>query len=418
VESDWILHGPYTLDRSLMHNAIVFEVSRSIGRYAVRTRFCEVFLSADDHFGPGTYQGVYTLMEKITIGKDRVDIEELTEPMDSEPEIRGGYLLKIDKLDPGDNGFTAGGQPLLYVDPKEEEMVERPAQQNWIQDYIDEFGATLAAEDFSVPADSPEDRQYAQFIDVGAWIDHHLLNELSRNSDALSLSNYLYKGREGKLVQGPLWDHNVTLGFQRDAPYTGWVRQRFFSWWGRLFEDEVFARRYAERWRELRSGPLATERLHAIVDGFTDELREAQARNFERWEVSTPIGGWEAGEIAHLKTWVSLRTEWMDDALQAIPHRSRQLPGDVNQDGRLNILDPVALLRMLQEASEPPCETVAASTQLADANGDQRADLSDAVHLLNHFFLRGASPSLGRDCITLLDCGNVCPDYGDALVAE
>jgi hypothetical protein len=41
-DSDWILYAPYNFDRALMRNAFVYELSNQLGRYAVRTRFCEV----------------------------------------------------------------------------------------------------------------------------------------------------------------------------------------------------------------------------------------------------------------------------------------------------------------------------------------------------------------------------------------
>jgi len=37
----------------------------------------------------------------------------------SAPEITGGYILKVDRLDPGDSGLRAGGQTLGLVYPKE-----------------------------------------------------------------------------------------------------------------------------------------------------------------------------------------------------------------------------------------------------------------------------------------------------------
>ena len=47
-ESDWILYAPSPeFDHTLMHNTFAFELSRQIGRYAVRFQFVEVFLNTD-----------------------------------------------------------------------------------------------------------------------------------------------------------------------------------------------------------------------------------------------------------------------------------------------------------------------------------------------------------------------------------
>ncbi len=67
----------------MIRNPFIYEVSNEAGRYAVRTRFVEVFLN---HGGgsitkAGDYYGVYILMERIKQGPDRVDVAEL-------PDIR------------------------------------------------------------------------------------------------------------------------------------------------------------------------------------------------------------------------------------------------------------------------------------------------------------------------------------------
>ena len=130
ADSDWILYAPFSFDRVQINNAFVFDLSNQIGRYAVRTRFVEMYLNAnDDTVSASDYVGLYILMEKIKRGPERVNIEKL-EPWDStEPRIAGGYMLKIDRPDPGDRGFrTARGNPtygdgtLCYVDPKEIEI--------------------------------------------------------------------------------------------------------------------------------------------------------------------------------------------------------------------------------------------------------------------------------------------------------
>ena len=73
-ESDWILNARSRFDRSLMRNAFIYELSNQIGRYAVRTRFVELF--KNDNGGnlsySGDYDGVYTFMEKISRDRDRV----------------------------------------------------------------------------------------------------------------------------------------------------------------------------------------------------------------------------------------------------------------------------------------------------------------------------------------------------------
>ena len=81
-ESDWILYAPYA-DKSLMRNVLAYSLSNKIGRYASRSRFCELILN-------GEYMGVFVLFEKIKRDKHRVDISKLTEADTTGDALTGG----------------------------------------------------------------------------------------------------------------------------------------------------------------------------------------------------------------------------------------------------------------------------------------------------------------------------------------
>jgi hypothetical protein len=118
-DSDWVLYAAFNFDRALLRNPFVYELSRRTVRWATDSRFCEVFLyTAGDVIGPGDYRGVYSFMEKINRSGDRVDIEKLELSDNQEPEVTGGYIFKVDRLDPGDVGFAGGGQRFAHVYPR------------------------------------------------------------------------------------------------------------------------------------------------------------------------------------------------------------------------------------------------------------------------------------------------------------
>ena len=331
AESDWILYAPSSFDRALINNAFVFELSRQVGRYAVRTRFCEVYLNTkDDQVSASDYVGLYIFMEKIKRGEDRVNVEKL-EPWDStKPQISGGYMLKIDRRDPGDSGFrTSRGNPtygdgtLCYVDPKEDEITA--AQSAWIRNHLDDFEDALYGPDSADP-----ELGYARYIDVDSWIDHNLLNMLAMNVDALRLSTFIHKKRNGKLEMGPLWDFDRALDSTdgRDNNAQSWhgtgdgTDYHNYVWWNQLFEDVNFWQKYIDRWYALRNGAFSTAGLNATIDAMADELREAEVRNSQRWSGYAPRYGGFQGEIDHLQQWLQTRCLWVDDQFVSPPQAS------------------------------------------------------------------------------------------------
>ena len=322
-ESDWVLWGPYNFDLSLMHNPFIFELSRQIGRYASRTRFVELYLNT----GGGTlsssdYYGVYALMEKISRDADRVDVERLFDEHKQEPEVSGGYIFKIDRADPGDSGFGAAGQSIKYVYPKEVE-IERPgrdAQQQYVRRFFNEMGTALNASYFKDPT-----RGYAKYIDVDAAIDHHLLNVVAFNVDALRLSGYMYKPRGGKLMFGPIWDFDRALGSTdgRDNNPRTWRSTSsdrgtdFFNypWWKRMFSDIDFFQKYIDRFQSLRRAEFSKANINAIIDGMADELKEAQKRDLAKWNrrPRSAYGGTYQGEVNHMKTCLLYTSDAADE---------------------------------------------------------------------------------------------------------
>jgi hypothetical protein len=331
LQSDWILYAPYT-DKTLMRDVLAYKWSNDIGRYAVRTRFVEVFLRTST--GPvstADYAGVYVLEEKIKQDPHRVNLVDL-QPEDSvPPAVTGGYILKKDRLDPGDVGFTLGSDLRLdYVEPKEEEITD--AQAAWLTGWLNQMEAALAGPDFA-----------AAYLDFDSFIDHHILVEMTKNIDGFRLSTFMFKDRGAKLHMGPIWDYNLTLG---NANYlegwlpTGWYYQQLtgadYPWWPRLFQDPEFRLRYADRWFAFRRGPFRTQALLSDIDGSASLLNEAQARNYVRWPILGTyvwpnwfIGATYASEIDWMKQWLSDRLLWMDGQFPAPPvfnHAPGQVP--------------------------------------------------------------------------------------------
>ena len=132
-ENDWILHGPYS-DKSLMRNVIAYWIKSLMGRYASRTRFCEVVLNGD-------YIGVYVMVEKIKRDVNRVDIAKMEATDSAGDAVTGGYILRIDRFVQGvDGGWYSrfGLEEQLpyyrYEYPKDDRIT--PAQELYIQGYI------------------------------------------------------------------------------------------------------------------------------------------------------------------------------------------------------------------------------------------------------------------------------------------
>lgn len=327
AESDWVLYAPYS-DKSLMRNYLSYDWSNQIGRYGPRCRFVELyFKTSGGRMGSSHYAGVYVLIEKIKRNPDRVDIARLSRTDNSSPEITGGYILKKDRLDPGDNGIrTNRGQTLGLVEPKEDEITS--SQRSYILNYINQFESALYGNNFTDP-----ERGYRQYIDAGSFIDHHIMVELCKNIDGYRLSAFYHKDRNGKLHMGPVWDFNLALGnanYLNGGIPQGWyyplINADQYPYFPRLFQDPEFEQQYIDRWAMLRRGPFQTQALLSQIDEVAVYLDDAQRRNFQRWNILGTyvwpnyfVADTYPEELDFMKGWLEARLSWYDSNYVATP---------------------------------------------------------------------------------------------------
>ena len=396
AESDWVLDAPNIFDPSLIHDPFAYELSNDLGRYASRTRFVETFMdltggpvNLPNFTAAGDYTGVHVLEEKVKRNRNRVDIHGIEQENTTPPNVTGGWLLKIDRLDGDERSFSAANQFMIYQDPdgRDVQLPQWDPQEQYIIKYFNDFYAALTGPNWTNPISG-----YAAYIDVDSWIDHHLLNVMTMNLDSLRLSAYFYKPRNGKIHIGPVWDFGRAMGTSGKGSVIDWrafnprawrasnmlggsdYGTDFFNattppaWWERLFRDPDFLQRYIDTYQRYRATVFDTNRILAKVDRVAEGLREAQAREVILWAgqglsdtsprsgtVTSPMNiygqtysytfptpGTYQGEIDFLKHWMWAHINFMDTNFLDRPTLRTQ--GDmITAPTELNMTGPTRL---------------------------------------------------------------------------
>lgn len=345
-ENDWVLYAPFS-DKSMLRNFVTFFMGSHLDPYCSRMAYCEVIVNSE-------YKGVYILMEKIKKNENRVDIAKLKEDDISGNELTGGYIVKVDKIDPGFVFGTDGWRSIPtppYPDamniifqfyyPKAEDIVQQ--QKNYIQDYI-------ATSENSLTKTTFVDRNegYNKYLNTPSFVDQLILNEIAKEVDNYRYSTYFFKEKDsdgGKLHAGPAWDFN--LGYSNvdfwppGNDYTGWmypmvepVEWGIMFWWKRLMEDPYFRDLFYTRWHQLREYELSNENLQTAIDSIVNYIDEAKDRNYERWpilgEYVWPNYDWEGNdyedEVTYFENWLFNRIDWIDDNITGnLLHPSAEL---------------------------------------------------------------------------------------------
>jgi len=318
-ENDWILSAPYD-DKTLLRNNLCYDLMNSMGCYAPRTRFCELIINND-------YKGIYVLTEKIKRDENRVQI-----PKDGFLiETSGKGRIKDDEIFFIAN-YSKSCQIIKY--PKNPEINDI----NKIKQLFDNFENIIIQARFS--QNSIE--KLNDVFDIDASIDYILLSESIRSLDAFFVSTFWHTDKTGKLVLGPLWDCNITLGnanyhncWQTEGTYV------FNKWWAKLLmRNSNYKTNLCNRWKFLRKNCLSDSSVLAKIDSLAGIIEPALYRNFERWDILDKyvwpnyfVGHSYSEELYYMKSWMLNRLHWMDCYLGTCPYYAQVS----KHDGKNNI---------------------------------------------------------------------------------
>ena len=312
-------------DHALIRNQMVFAMAEYVGlEYTPGCVQADVYLNH-------VYNGTYILQEKIEVGKDRVNIEDLekqTEAVNDRPleeyphmgplkstagqmkyfaipndpeDITGGYLIEYENWT-----VRYKDEPCAYTtDRKKAIMLKAPeyaseAQMKYISSLIQAYENAIFAEDGFDPVTG---KHYTDLMDFDSLVLKYMLEEVCKNCDGNQSSQYYYKPLDSvstKMFAGPAWDYDTCFGdYARTNtralldPEGLYLTTRNSSryWWPQLYAKTDFVDGVRVRWTEkylpamrvlcgLEEDPTGTLRS---VKYYADAIRDSAAMNFTLW---------------------------------------------------------------------------------------------------------------------------------------
>ncbi len=238
---DWVLQAN-NFDASMLRNTITYDFAdRSGVAFTPESTFLDLYLNDQ-------YWGTYQLCEKVEVNDARVNIPDLTkETKKVNPDINlsecsrfgletiqgsasvpatrmgyeipknprditGGYLLELEiggRYVHETAGFvTTRNRAVVIHCPKYASL----EQTNYIADLYQEFEDAVFEFDGINPNTG---KSYFDYIDVDSFAKKYLVEEITKNMDAMISSQYIYKYPDktsNLLYAGPAWDYDSAIG--------------------------------------------------------------------------------------------------------------------------------------------------------------------------------------------------------------
>ena len=267
-----------------------------------------------------SFEGVYELYQRITPeNMDLTDLEELTEqanPLRSEeslnqlttgltlddwnqsitgkwwdyennPEnITGGYILEAD------NAMRYSGEASGFILESGAYMVAKSpaylseAQYQYISSYVQECENVMRE---SVGLDDYQ--ALSAYIDIPSFVGKYLVEEVSKNIDCSSTSQYFYKDQDGLLHAGPVWDYDWAYGVERIQEEIDYMDPTGFSardipgsliWWQLLYYNNAFYRDVVSLYENVLY-PWLNELVETGLNQWAQELSASAVMDYLRW---------------------------------------------------------------------------------------------------------------------------------------
>ena len=310
---EWVLLANY-YDKANVRNYLAYMTANKMGNLG----FQPSYIFVDVYFN-GKYYGLFLLTEQMEVNPGRVDIED-----NFSASGVSSFLIEADeraKLEyPGYQGrcyVTSGGYDFALKGPDADDYVEAcdllfynpdatPEEYEEAQEVYDQFEKDTAwlqsfMDDVSDAIYDLDYTRIQQLIDIDSFVDYYLVQEMFKNVDVGSTSQFyvIDQGQETvKLTMGPVWDFDIAAGVVDEtssSTYKSYSRAPLFTrerdyYYRELFKIPEFEQLVKERYSETRNEVFA--KIDYELDVVLSALENAQQRNIERWPLTQERKTW------------------------------------------------------------------------------------------------------------------------------
>ena len=348
----WILLAN-NIDNSLLRNKIAYDMQLETGMtYGIHSTFVDLYINH-------RYRGNYLVTEKMEIGENRIDIDDLekaTEALNDQPlnsytrvgilqsyqadsskayripndpeDITGGYLLEFEltyryiRVESG--VVTKQGQPVVIKSPK----YASEAQVAYIRELLQNVEDALFSKDGINPNTG---KHYYEYVDKNSLVMLFTLEEVMKNYDANRSSLYFYKPSDDEstlLYAASGWDFDQSLdnaGYEGPQVTTVMSSSTHYHWFPKAYKIQDFYDAVCETYQtvfrpclDILLGEREKGTYLQSLEDYRQLLSASAAMNYDRWSYCqtsphTRVGASFNAAVTYLETFITKRRNWLNE---------------------------------------------------------------------------------------------------------
>ncbi|MCR5669838.1 MAG: CotH kinase family protein [Butyrivibrio sp.] len=298
-DKSWALLANY-MDGTQIHNYVAYDL------YDYLTdgeKFTPIYRYVDLYIND-VYIGVYALTDQISVGKDRVDINDKVgmSPAETDYLVEQDYRLGEQEPEGEDvYWFWSRYNNITYSVKSPANLGKRDL--DYMRDYIDTV---------YVLAKLGEYEKVDSLIDIDSFIDYFMTEDIIRNPDVAKASVFMCK-RAGEKMEFPcIWDCDLTfggLGIKAEG-----VICQYNYLYSALMEMPEFRARYLDSFFERKDGirEHMDQKIEEAYETYGNEL----ANEYYNWEQdNTEFMLPEMCGLEDYREEIDMMKEWLDTQL-------------------------------------------------------------------------------------------------------
>lgn len=259
-------------DPALIRNKLIFDMADDVGLdNSPKSEFIDLYINND-------YRGIYQVTTKIDTGKNAIDINTSTDSRETDYLVTLEYNIDDRIVDEKFAFTTELGQNVIIKRP------QNPTEEQF--EYIKEDFGHLQKQ---IKSGSLKDIE----IDMDSFSLKYVIEEFSKNLDAMHASQYFYK-KGDRYYAGPVWDYDKSLGnpliettrpvdFQEPKGIYAATSQNGSSWWRDLYDIDDFKSNTENNFKE-KFLPSIELTLDKRIDEITNEIKGSAYMDYIRWD--------------------------------------------------------------------------------------------------------------------------------------
>lgn len=277
----WVLLAN-AYDPTLIRNRVAYYIGSRLGLpYTPKS-------AAVDFVVNGNYLGSYTIGHDVRVDTTRVNIDKLTEADNEEPEVTGGYLLRMNpKMSEAEENCINTEKNVSFgtdTPAFDADSTGTAAQKTYITNYLQTVEDAIFSDEEEEGSGSAD---YTEYMDLESAAKYWLMQEFLNNGDAFNTdSTFLYKVRGGKLYWGPMWDFDLAARYNDmfSMSTSGFLNTASMPWLDHMRAyDPAYQQMIRSCWKDMDSIITDVVKEGGIIDQYKAELSGS-------WETDKAIG--------------------------------------------------------------------------------------------------------------------------------